>query len=107
MTIPLATHLEWIPEKDLPSRDVIKSLQASAKSLNDSREGTKQLGRRKSPGSTLFLIPVLRDTVTPITVSVGRPRGQGCCGITWGPFRPDALSVWHELEAQLLDLNPP
>lgn len=38
-------------------------------------------------------IPVLRDTVTPTTVSMGQTRRQGCNGITWGPFCNDAVST--------------
>ena len=50
-----------------------------------------------------MITAILRDTLTPSTVSVGRPRGQGCCGITWGLFCDDTVSVWHKLEPQLLD----
>lgn len=79
------------------SYSVIKSLQASAKSQNDSQEGTEPPGRES-----------LRDPRHPHSCSQGYNSHHNLSvGIGEGrsPFCDGMVSLWHKLESQLLDLN--
>ena len=62
------------------------------------------MGGRKSPGKTSLLNSCPQGHMDSQQSLQGGP-GTGLCGVTWAPLWDDAVSVWHEPEAQLLDLN--
>lgn len=81
-------------------KPVVRAFMMHKKAQNYWAEGLS--GRH----TIIFLLLPLRDTSTPITASVGRPQGKGRhCGVTWGSFCDNAVSLWHKLELQLLNLN--